>query len=189
MRLSIFLIILILFSHHLGFAYFDFGFSGAVTQENKNISTQKTSTKNFYEVYGLSQLQKWPIHVGIAYMIVSSSNELTETTNEALSSANLYFVMRFGLFKKEPLSLTLYYNPSVQATYSTTGNAADKWTGSGYALQILWQPEITETFRLNGGVMYHSEAYTSKSTTSASSTVESFTRTTLLPVLGMQYSF
>lgn len=189
MRLSSFLIILILFSPGLGHALFTTGIGGAVVQENKNISLQKTSTKNFYEVYALSQLQKWPVHVGLAYMIVSSSNELTETTNEQLSSANLYVMARFGFFKNEPLSLTIYFNPTVQATYATTGNVADKWTGAAYAVQVLAQPKITETFRLNGGVMYHTETYSTKSSTSASSSASSFTRTSLLPVLGMQYSF
>jgi hypothetical protein len=188
-RLTYFLFILFLFSRAFAFASLDAGIGGAVIQESKTISDQKNSTKNFYEVYGLTQIQKYPIHFGLSYLIVASTNNLTATTTETLYSSNLYFMARFGFFKKEIVSLTLYYNPSVQATYSTTGNASDQWAGAAYALQFLLQPQMTDNFRLNGGVMYFSETYSSKSTTSASSSVTSFTRTTLLPALGMQYSF
>ena len=89
-------------------------------------------------------------------------------------------------FQKQLYSLSGFYIPAATAAYSETGAGTENWTGSGYSGQLSLHPALNKYMAVAVTVKYVSLSYINKSGSSISS-VNSFTRTSLIPTLGLQF--
>ncbi len=106
------------------------------------------------------------------------------------SNSNLNTIAPYAgfskFFQKQLYSIAGFYIPTATAAYSESGQGTENWTGSGYAGQVSVHPALNKYMAVSVSIKYISLNYINKSGATIS-TVNSFSRTSLVPSLGLQF--
>ncbi len=177
----------------LSFAKADIHAGGDVglIQDQKSITSRDLIQTTFYDVYiYLPASRNNSFYLGFEYNYMSTTQpNSVATTTATLTASNVMVGMKYVFGKKELFSISLMGSPSTQATYQVTGSKADLWTGSAFASKFSIQSELSSSLKLCVSLVYYSATYISKSSSSDSTTVSSFSRSLLIPTFGLQFKF
>lgn len=160
-------------------------------QDQKSISSRDLIQTTYYDAFIYVQAGRtYPLYLGFEYIYVNSTQPNTTATNTAtLISSNAMAALKYVFGRRELFSISLMGSPFIQANYQVTGSASDLWSGSAFASKFTIQPELSSSVKVCFSLIYYSASYTSKSESSGSTTVNGFTRSLLMPSLGLQLNF
>lgn len=186
-------LVFVIFTVVSSFAHADVHLGGDIglMQDQKTITSRDLIQTTFYDAYVYLQASRnYPFYLGFEYVFISTTQPNTvATTTATLTSSNAMAGMKYVFGKKELFSITLMGSPFIQANYQVTGSASDLWSGSAFASKLSIHPELSSSLKLCASLVYYSATYTSKSSSSGSTTVSSFSRSLLIPTFGLQFSF
>lgn len=160
-------------------------------QDQKTFTSRDLIQSTFYDAYLYLQASRnYRFYLGFEYVYISTTQPNTVAiTTATLTSSNVMAGMKYVFGKKELFSITLMGSPFIQANYQVTGSASDLWSGSAFASKLSIHPELSSSLKLCVSLVYYSATYTSKSDSSGSTTVSSFSRSLLIPTFGLQFNF
>jgi hypothetical protein len=160
-------------------------------QDQKSISARDLIQTTYYDAYIYVQASRsYPLYLGFEYIYINSTQPNAIATNTAtLISSNAMASLKYVFGRRELYSISLMGSPFIQANYQVTGSASDLWSGSAFASKFTIQPEIFASIKVCFSLIYYSASYTSKSESSGSTTVNGFTRSLIMPSLGLQLNF
>lgn len=169
------------------------GGSTAFVGDASTITTGSGGDSTYYDVFAYFRPHsKWNLYLGFEYIASSYSGPNSAGVASAFSTDNAAVGLRYSFGKNEIFYAGAAFGVAANANYQTTGNSAEAWTGSSMIFQIGLRPELSKKLRLKAAVHYVSASYGSKTpagATSPSSSVQSFTRTSYFPTLGIEYGF
>jgi hypothetical protein len=184
----IFAIIKIFFSYALADTHIsgDIGF----INDQKTISSRDIIQTTFYDAsLYLQASPEYSLYLGFEYLYISNTQPNTATTTASLVSSNVMLGMKYVFGKKDFYSISLIGSPYIQANYQVTGLASDLWSGSAFASKFSLNPDLSTRVKLCVSLVYFSALYNSKSSSSGSTTINSFSRNLLMPTVGIQFNF
>lgn len=160
-------------------------------QDQKSISARDLIQTTYYDAYIYVQAgRSYPLYLGFEYIYINSTQPNAIATNTAtLISSNAMASLKYVFGRRELYSISLMGSPFIQANYQVTGSASDLWSGSAFASKLTIQPELSASIKVCFSLIYYSASYTSKSESSGSTTVNGFTRSLIMPSLGLQLNF
>jgi hypothetical protein len=167
------------------------GVDAGIIQDQKSITSRDVIQTSFYDGYLYVQAgRSYPIYLGFEYIYISTTQPNTTATNTAtLTSSNVMAAAKYVFGRRELYALSIMGSPFIQANYKITGSPSDLWSGSAFAGKFTVQPELSSSVKLCFSLIYYSASYTSKSESSGSTTVNGFTRSLIMPSLGLQLNF
>ena len=167
------------------------GLAVGLVQDQRTTSSKDTLQNTLIDGYLFTPLFKTKsFFLGAEYMLITTSmpNGADDQT-ATLTANNPMMALKLNLDRNGNFSVSGMGSPSVTATYNVTGGVAnDTWTGVAYAGKFSYHAEISQMWRVSTSITYFSATYSSKSSTSTSS-VSSFSRTLLIPSLGLEVYF
>lgn len=168
-----------------------FGADIGLIQDQKSITSRDLIQTTFYDVNLYLQASKsYSIYLGFEYIHISTTQPNTvELTTATLTSSNAMAGIKYIFGRKKLFSVSLMGSPFIQANYEVTDATNDLWSGSAFASKLSIHPELSGSLKLCASVIYYSTTYTSKSTSSGSTSVSSFSRSLLIPTIGLQFNF
>ena len=168
-----------------------FGGDIGLIQDQKSITSRDLIQTTFYDAYLYLQASRnYPFYLGFEYIYISTTQPNTvATTTATLTSSNAMAGLKYVFGKRELFSISLLGSPFIQAIYQATGSASDLWSGSAFASKLSIHPELSSSLKLCVSLVYYSATYTSKSDSSGSTTISSFSRSLLIPTFGLQFNF
>lgn len=173
-----------------GNSSFRVGFEAGNLVENQSLTGTQT-LKTAYDAYLLYSLTKeGTFSLSLGHLYLNSIEPVTATTSALLKTFNPYFGFKFGFGPKQVANLSAGYIPYSQASYTQTGTATEVWTGTGFICKLSLQPRFTE--RLLGvlSLNYFSGTYKTKDTKDGTvTTATNFTRSLIVPTIGLQFNF
>ncbi len=186
--ISIFIILSI---SHLALADIHIGVDLGLIQDQKTITSRDIIQTTFYDANLYVQASRsYPFYLGFEYIQISTTQPNTvDTTTATLTSSNAMAGMKYVFGRKKLFSVSLMGSPFIQANYKVTGASSDLWSGSAFASKLSIHPDLTNSLKLCVSIVYYSATYTSKSESSGSTAVNSFSRSLLIPTLGLQFNF
>lgn len=186
-------ILFMVFTTAASFAHADILLGGDIglIQDQKSITSRDLIQTTYYDAYLYLQASRnYPFYLGFEYIFISTTQPNTvATTTATLTSSNAMAGLKYVFGRKELFSLSLMGSPFIQANYQVTGSASDLWSGSAFASKFSIHPELSSSLKLCVSLIYYSATYTSKSNSSGSTTVSSFSRSLLIPTFGLQFKF
>lgn len=185
--------VLILLTSSHAYARVQVGGSAAFAGEANTIASGGSSDSSYYDAFAyLTPYSKWNLYVGLEYVASSFTGPNSAGVNSVFSTDNAALGLRYTFGKSEVFYVGGAFALAANASYQTTGAAAETWTGSSMIFQAGLRPELNKKWRVKAAVHYVSSTYSSKKTANAassSSAVNSFTRTSYFPTLGIEYCF
>jgi hypothetical protein len=183
-------VLLLVLSPTLALAEMQIGVDFGLLQDQNTISSQSTVSNTYYDltVY-LQALKAYGLFLGLDYAFISSSQPVSAAATATLSSSNPLLGAKYFFGKDKIASITIAGSPLVEATYSVTGATSDVWSGSAFLTKLALHPNISKSVKVSLAIVYYSATYNSKSSTSSSTTLAGFSRTLLIPTMGLQFAF
>lgn len=166
------------------------GLALGLVQDQRSTSSKDSLQNTLVEGYLFTPLFKTKsFFLGVEYLLITTSAPNGADENTAtMTATNPMAAFKLHL-SKGLLSVTVMGSPSVQANYSvSSGVANDLWTGTSYAAKLTLHPNLSTSWKICASLMYFGASYTSKSSTSTSS-ISSFSRTLIIPTLGVEVYF
>lgn len=177
----------------LAFAHVQLGGSAAFAGEANTIASGGTSDSTYYNAFAyFTPYSKWNLSVGIEYVASSYNGPNSAGVNSVLTADTAALGLRYAFGKGEVFYAGAAFGITANANYQTTGAGAEAWTGSAMIFQAGLRPALSKHWRLKAAAHYVSASYASKKSTSgaaSSSAVNSFTRASYFPTLGLEYEF
>lgn len=167
------------------------GLAVGLVQDTRSTSSKDTLQNTLVDGYIFTPLFKTKsFFLGAEYMMITTSmpNGADDQT-ATLVANNPMMALKLSLDRNGFFSLSVMGSPYVSATYNVTGGVAnDTWTGQAFAGKFSYHAELSSAWKVTTSLTYFSASYSSKSSTSTSS-VSSFSRTLLIPNLGLEVYF
>lgn len=168
-------------------AILTFALDTSIVQDTKTITDSPTVSESFYD--GSIGVQLWKdsrLFMTLGYLYSSSKEPLSTSTSATFVSNNPYGGLKVLLGAKNNWAVGAYWVPYLQGSYAQSGSSTEVWSGTGYYAKITAQPELATWFRLNLSLAYYGGSYTSKGSSNSVSTVDSFARAVVIPLIGFQ---
>jgi len=168
-----------------------FGLDLGLIQDQKTISSRDVIQTTFYDAYIYLQANaSYPFYLGFEYVYITTTQpDAVSLATATLTSSNAMAGMKYIFGKKELFSFSIMGSPVTQANYQVTGSASDLWSGTSLASKLSIHPALSPSLKLCVSLVYYSAAYASKTASSGSTTVSSFSRSLIIPTFALQYSF
>lgn len=184
-------ILIVLFMSPFATADIHFGADAGLIQDQKSITSRDIIQTTFYDAnLYLQASRNYQFYLGFEYIQISTTQPNTvDTTTATLTSSNAMAGMKYVFGRKKLFSVSLMGSPFIQASYKVTGATSDLWSGAAFASKVSIHPDLTNSLKLCVSIVYYSATYTSKSESSGSTAVSSFSRSLLIPTLGLQFNF
>ncbi len=167
------------------------GLAVGLVQDSRSTSSKDTLQNTLIDGYLFTPLFKTKsFFLGAEYMMITTSmpNGADDQT-ASLVANNPMMALKLNFDRGGAFSVSVMGSPTVSATYNVTGSVAnDTWTGQAFAGKFAYSAEISSSWRVATSITYFSASYTTKSSTSTS-TLTSFSRTLLIPSLGLEVYF
>lgn len=167
-----------------------FGFDFGLVNDQKTITSSNQVSESFYDGnFGVQILNDSSMYLTVGYLYTASVEPLSTTTRATFASNNPYAGIKYNFGKKGLVSLGAYWAPYVLATYTQTAAASEEWSGSGFYGKLMIQPELSPSFQVSMGLGYFNGNYTLKGSAASVSSVTSFSRSVLTPLIGALIKF
>lgn len=167
-----------------------FGFEAATSQDRKTVSSSSSLTNIFLDASAQASFnQDSKFFLTLGYVYSSSIEPYTSSTSANFVSSNPYGGISCFMGRDRLFGFGAYWMPAIQGSYSQTSTANEFWSGSGFYVKLMAQPEITRFLTINVSLIYYSATYTNKSGTTSVSEVNSFSRTYYSPMVGFNLKF
>lgn len=158
-------------------------------QDNKSIASSN-STSTMYDLSAhvfLHRENKWAMTVG--YYGSQSEEPLDATTEATLKTENPYAGLTYFFGKKSLYSIGAYYSPLVKARYSETNSEEEVWSGSSTLFRFSINPIIYKNLMLHLSVTYSSSSFDEKGSSADVSSVDTFEKSVVTPMVGLSFQF
>lgn len=159
-----------------------------LTDTFKN-SSDASYSKSFYmlDVFAnLENKKKW--YAGLHVDQINFSENPTTSTSYTLTSTNLGIMFLYLLDKDGTFSVSAGYSLVANGTYQATGASELKLSGSNYWVTLGVMPQVAENLYMGLRWAYYVVSY-NKSTVGSTATDVSYSRTLMMPLLGISWRY
>lgn len=154
------------------------------TETHKNAKT----FASFGIFVNLNRGEKARYFAGWYVMSVSSTDDLSPSINEKLTSSDMGPAFRWNIDRNSMFSATFAYGILCKGKYSTDGGTDEDLSGSSYLLKVAMEPEVAENFNIGIAINYYNANYNKKVINSTESSV-SEKNTWMFPSLSLAWRF
>jgi hypothetical protein len=158
-------------------------------QDNKTITSSNSASTmlDFSAHIFLKRENRWAFTSG--YFTTQTEEPVDSTTEAVLKTENPYVGMTYFFGKKSLYSVGVYYSPLVKARYSETNTEEETWSGSSTLIRLSLNPIVFGTAMLHLSLTYSSSQYDEKGSAATVSSVESFEKSVVTPMVGISFQF
>lgn len=177
----------LLISFHAN-ADFQFAVDFMTTQDSLATPTTSSRSQMYYDAaILLSTSAKMQYFLGGWYSGYSTSENNAGTTT-TFSTQDYFIGGKAYIGSHKRLSVTAGYSLLSNATYKSGSSASELWQGNATIFKTSYQFELTEKINLAISLCYYGATYSKKD---VSSTTSSFsgTKSFILPLMGINFSF
>lgn len=184
MKRIILILVLMIFSS-LAFAKFEVQSSLGYTSESDGKTKNTFSDLTYHVFIGASIDNKEKLQIGPSYS--SISNTFKSTNTDTLATTEIGSRIMYYFNEERNFFVSVTWNPYASGKRKATNVSADI-TGWSYVASFGALMKTSSNFLLGGNLSYHSLAV-SKGTVGTTTTTESTTYTSLMPMLLIAYRF
>lgn len=126
--------------------------------------------------------------VGLIFSTYASTEKDSSSVTTYWLEQNTGLSTGFYLGKRKQLSISGSYMLIANSSYKVGASAAETWSGNGYSGKITYYADYSEKLKISLSFIYAQNNYLTARSGSTITNV-SKSKTYLLPVLGVQYTF
>lgn len=158
--------------------------------DTQGLTSTKTTKVSYDFAASYTPSKDGNLSFNIGHLYINSIEPVSANASALLKSFNPYLGLRLSAGDNQLISLSFNYMPYTQASYTQSGLPVETWTGTGYSVKLSLHPKLSDRFDGMISVLYYSAQFTKKTADDGAVTsVSSFSRSYLTPLVGLQIRF